>query len=173
MSRKDRYYIDVYNLKNGIHQYSFDIDDLFFSFYENTFTDKGKGSVSVTVDKAENLITVTFDVDVQVELICDRSLEKFDYPIKKQEKLLFKYGDEEQELDVDVLMITKDTQRINLGQHIFEYIGLSIPYKKLHPRFEEIEEEQDELIFRTDSEEEDENAEDPRWAALKKLKGDN
>jgi len=49
---------------------------------------------------------------------------------------------------------------------------LSIPIKKLHPRFK-AEEEDDEsdvkIVYRTSEEEENEHV-DPRWEKLKKLK---
>ena len=171
MSKKDKFFIDIYNLKNGEHQYTFDIDDQFFSYFGDFLTEHGKGEAGITVDKTDHLINVLFDIDVKVELTCDRTLEQFEYPIQKQEKLIFKYGEEEKELDADIIMITRETQRINLGRHLFDYIGLSIPYKKLHPRFAGEDKEQDELIFQTRSdEEENTNAEDPRWEALKKLK---
>ena len=171
MSRKDRFYIDVYHLKNGIHQYDFEIDDQFFQDFGTEFTEHGKGTAMVTLDKTDSLISATFDLDLKVELTCDRSLEKFEFPVIQKEKLLFKYGEEEQELDVDVLMITKDTQRINFGKHLHDYIGLAIPYKKVHPNYTNIEEEEDEIFFQTHPDASDEEqAEDPRWEALKKLK---
>lgn len=173
VSRKDRYYIDVYNLNNGIHQYNFDIEESFFSLFDNNFIEKGEGKAVITIDKSDHLINATFEIDVNIELTCDRTLEKFQYPVARKQLMLFKYGEEEQELDIDVMVITRDTQRINLGQHLLDYIGLAIPYKKLHPRFADEDKEQDELIFQTASDEdvdEDNNAEDPRWEALKKLK---
>lgn len=174
MSTKNKFYIDVFNLKNGVHEYDFDIDDNFFGSFGNAFTEHGKGQAKVRLDKTENLITAIFDIDLKVELTCDRSLEKFDFPIIQREKLLYKYGEEEQELDIDVYTITKNTQRIDLGKHLHDYIGLAIPYKKLHPKFADVEEEQDELIFQTQVDDEaEEEKEDPRWAALKKLKNDD
>ncbi|MGK7389694.1 MAG: YceD family protein [Candidatus Cyclobacteriaceae bacterium M2_1C_046] len=171
MSKRDRYYIDIFGLKNGTHQFDFIIDDNFFQAHENSFSDKGKGVANVTLEKTENHVNVTLDIDVNVMLTCDRSLENFEFPIKIEKSVIFKYGEEEQELDVDLFMIEHEAQRLNLGQHIFDYIGLSIPYKKLHPRFEVDEEkDQDELIFQTPVAEEDEKEIDPRWAALKKFK---
>ena len=35
----------------------------------------------------------------------------------------------------DLLQITTDTQNINVAQHLFDYIGLAVPMKKLHPRY--------------------------------------
>lgn len=171
MSKKDRFYIDIYKLKNGIHQYNFEIGEEFFSSFVHGFANTGKGIAKVTLDKTETLISVTFDLDLKVELTCDRSLEKFEFPVLQREKMLFKYGEEEQELDVDVQMITENTQRIDLGKHLHDYIGLAIPYKKLHPKYMDVDQEQDELIFQTKTDkEEDQITEDPRWEALKKLK---
>jgi uncharacterized metal-binding protein YceD (DUF177 family) len=85
---------------------------------------------------------------------------------------------------VNVLQIVPETQYINVAQHLYDYIGLAIPMKKLHPRFVEEDQEREDdpeaeglLIYSTGSEgEEDEDDDDedgpldPRFAALKKLK---
>jgi uncharacterized metal-binding protein YceD (DUF177 family) len=88
------------------------------------------------------------------------------------------------ELDVNVLQIVPETQYLNIAQHLYDYIGLAIPMKKLHPRFVEEDQAREEeadteglLIYSTGSEadeNEDDDDEDgpvdPRFAALKKLK---
>ncbi|WP_192825281.1 hypothetical protein [Rufibacter sp. LB8] len=51
-----------------------------------------------------------------------------------------RYGPEDLELDVNVLQIVPETQYINVAQHLYDYIGLALPMKKLHPRF--VEEDQ-------------------------------
>lgn len=118
-------------------------------------------------------MTADFQIDAEVELICDRSLEPFMFPIKKSENLLIKFGEEDVELGDEIISIHRDTQSLNIAQNIFEYLTISIPMKKLHPKFEG-EEETDELIYSSDDfvEEEEENEEtlDPRWEALRNLK---
>ena len=92
-------------------------------------------------------------------------------PIEETNKVIFKYGQEEQELDHDVLMITNETQQIDVGQFIFEFIGLAVPMKKLHPRFNDNIEESDALIYRTEEEPVDDHSDpDPRWSKLNELK---
>jgi hypothetical protein len=61
-------------------------------------------------------------------------------------------------------------QQWDLAPYIRDFIGVAIPMKKLHPRFDE--EESPDLIFQTQTsvETEDDNNTDPRWDALKKLK---
>jgi uncharacterized protein len=79
-----------------------------------------------------------------------------------------------------VIIIPRDIQKLNLAQYIYEFIGLSIPMKKLHPKFQDEEDEDDEnetkLVYRSEDGKKDnkENEEgdgiDPRWNALKDLK---
>jgi len=42
-----------------------------------------------------------------------------------------------------VMIILNNTQTINIADLLFEFIGLQVPMKKLHPRFQEEEEEED------------------------------
>jgi uncharacterized metal-binding protein YceD (DUF177 family) len=67
--------------------------------------------------------------------------------------------------------------KLNLSQDIFDFIALEVPMKKLHPRFlvEGTDTERDEFIYTTDRADANqtksaEEATDPRWAALQKLK---
>jgi uncharacterized metal-binding protein YceD (DUF177 family) len=121
-----------------------------------------------------------------VQLTCDRSLELFDHPLDFTEKMIYKYGLEEQEIDEDVYMITRDTPSINVAQLIYEYILLALPAKKIHPDYrnelddEDLEVEGGYVYIDTDGEEdgasedaspEEENKPvDPRWEQLMKLK---
>nr|WP_255709841.1 DUF177 domain-containing protein [Pontibacter harenae] len=130
------------------------------------------------------MLTFHFDIKGHVRLICDRSLEEFDYPLDIQQVFRIRYGEEDAELDDDLWQIKSNTQSINIAQHLYDYIGLSLPMKKLHPRFvEEMENDEDNdediLIYSSrdhDKEGDDENDEDdedddidPRWNALRNL----
>ncbi|NJL14081.1 MAG: DUF177 domain-containing protein [Microscillaceae bacterium] len=76
-------------------------------------------------------------------------------------------------------MIARDKVMLDLSQYIYEYIGLAIPMKRLHPRYQEeaqADEENETLVYQSGGEPEatTETAPpaqaDPRWEALKKLK---
>jgi uncharacterized metal-binding protein YceD (DUF177 family) len=73
-------------------------------------------------------------------------------------------------------MIHRDSDHLELGQYIYEFIGLAIPMKKLHPRYEgelDLEDESEgKIIYTSGSDSGDEGDEDidPRWEQLKKLK---
>ncbi len=171
MNLLDRYHIDIFKLSNAIHDYDFKFDDEFFAGFEDSIVSVGEGAVKAKIEKNESFIKLTIDIDAKIELECDRSLDKFNYPIKVSNAIIFKYGEEEQELDDEIVVITRNTQRLNIAQYIYEFIGTEIPMKKLHPRFDDSD-DKDELIYRSesDTEEKDDNEVDPRWNALKNLK---
>ncbi len=173
MRALDNYRIDIYKLPNKTHSFDFEFENSFFELFEDSIIEKGKGTCHLELMKEETMMTADFQIDAEVELICDRSLEPFMFPIKKSENLLIKFGEEDVELGDEIISIHRDTQSLNIAQNIFEYLTISIPMKKLHPKFEG-EEETDELIYSSDDfvEEEEENEEtlDPRWEALRNLK---
>ncbi len=92
--------------------------------------------------------------------------------------MTFKYGEEFKELSEEIIQIPFDTQKLNVAQYIYEFIGVQVPMKKLHPKFRKEEEDEDDdtntkLIYKSDLlEDEDTFNTDPRWDALKKIKKD-
>jgi uncharacterized metal-binding protein YceD (DUF177 family) len=173
------YNINLVNLGDKRHEYDFDLDNSFFELFEQTLVNGGHLKAHVVLDKSPLLLHFEIRIQGEVNLTCDRSLENFDYPMDITETLLVRYGAEALELDDNVLQIPHETQALNMAQHLFDYIGLAIPMKKLHPRFEVDESsEGDILIYSTAQEEQsgpdadakpDDGPVDPRWEILKKL----
>jgi DUF177 domain-containing protein len=169
--------IQIFNLALGDHTFEFEIDETLFEAFDNEIVKKGSLKATIELRMSEALIEMNFQIEGSVELECDRSLDLFDYPLKFEKRMLYKLGDIEEELSEDVLVISRDTQTINVASLIFEFIGVEIPMKKLHPRFHDEAEnlEEDEvgmLIFssETDTEQEENPEPDERWSALKNLK---
>ena len=166
--------IDIISLAFKLHEYEFKIDNRLFGLYEHSLIEKGSGNCKLFLNKTETMMTLTFEIDAQVELVCDRSLDLFDYPIHLKETLIIKFGEENYSLSEDVLVIKDDTPTIGVDEYIYEFISLAVPLKKLHPRYEATEDEQPDLIYTsTKDDESDVEQSDPRWDALKKLKGNN
>ncbi len=175
--------IDIYKLTSKEYKYQYQIDQSFFVHFENSPVEQAKLDAEITLDIQENLITAHFDIRGTVELECDRSLEKFDHPVTIQERMIYQYGEEEQELDDDIVMITDDTQTINIAQYLYEFINLAVPMRKVHPKYAEEDNPhvEGEIIFSSSSnarqeakeDEENDDAIDPRWNALKNLKNLN
>ena len=124
------------------NEVTYQLDDRFFKLFEGSLLEKGRLDVRVKLDKTPRHIQLFFAIQGQVELSCDRTLVLFDYPIHIEQVVHFKIGDENKELDVDLYMIDRQASTIELAQHIYDFVNLAIPMKRLHPRFS-IEEEMD------------------------------
>ncbi|AHJ98192.1 YceD family protein [Hymenobacter swuensis] len=176
MKKDSQYDINIARLADKTHHFAFDLDRSFFELFDQELIPDGSVHADITLTKTERLITVDFDLRGTVRQVCDRSLDDYDQKIDAQEQLLVRFGEETQELDDNVLQITPDTQTLPLAQHLFDYIGLALPMKKLHPRFQNEPDENPDadatLIFTTRKEGEDDSDDDdtdPRWNALKNL----
>lgn len=171
------YTVNIVGLANKLHHFDFEVGNDFFDKFGTEILTEGSLKAEVALDKRETFIDATFVIDGVVTLICDRSLETFQHPIKTKRKIVFKYGDKDEELSDEIVMIHRDSDTLELGQYIFEFIALEVPMKKLHPRFREEETEDDASegkIIYTSKPSQDENRIDgddidPRWDILKNL----
>ena len=174
------YGVNIIGLSNKVHQFDFEIGDEFFRQYGNNLVSQGTFRAEVALDKHETFIGADFKIKGTATLTCDRSLEPFEYPIWTTKKILFKYGETDEEISDEIIMINRDTATLELGQYIYEFIALAIPMKKLHPRFRTEDITDDEtaegkIVYSSgsaDNEGGDDNDDniDPRWNILKKLK---
>ena len=173
MGKQELYNIEVIGLGNEKHTFDFVIDAVFFASFASDIIEKGNLKVNITIEKSETMIQTSLSAEGWVELACDRTLEKFNFDVKFEKPLFFKYGDTFEELSEDVIRIPSNLEAINFAQYIYEYIILSLPTKRLHPKFaSEDETLEDEIVFYSEeeNEEQQENQTDVRWAALKNLK---
>src|ERR1043165_1025952 len=128
--------INITGLSNKDHQFDFQIGNEFFRHYGTGIVSEGDLNAVVTLDKRETMIEARFEIKGNVKLICDRSLDPFQYPLKLEKKVIFKFGDADEELSDEIIMIHRDSDHLELGQYIYEFILLAVPMKKLHPRYE-------------------------------------
>ena len=176
MTNLQDFSIDIYKLTNKVYEYQYGVDETFFALFERSTIEKGQLKVVVAFDKQETLITARFMIDGAVTLLCDRSLEEFEHPLHVEETLLYQYGEEEEELTDEIMVITQHTQQINVAQPIYEFIALAVPMKRLHPKYANDEQPfvEGEIVFSSPPDHEAETAADtaadPRWDILKKLK---
>jgi len=180
--------IEVIKFLEGKYEIDFEIGKEFFQHFEdNELLDEGRLTVRVLMDKGANLIEMNFLISGEVKLTCDRSLEEYFEPLEINERILFKYGEVEEEINEEVYMITRDTSKVNVAQFIYEFVLLGLPAKKIHPdhrtEFDEEDfeaegtyayidgdnEEDSEAEPSADQDQKEENT-DPRWELLKKLK---
>ena len=176
MKKESQYDLNLVKLGPKMVRFDYELGTDFFALFETPLVEQGQLHAEVEATRTERLLTLNFHITGTVGLTCDRSLDEYDQPLDIEETLLVRFGNENKELNDNVLQVTPDTQVLPLAQHLYDYIGLALPMKRLHPRFQNEPDDQPDAptkhIFSTrndqDDSDDDEPA-DPRWAALRNL----
>ena len=172
-----KYDIAFKGLREGRHQFEFDIDDKFFEKFENSEVVIGDLKAAVELTKQSTLMIIEMAVEGTVELLCDRCLENYNQAVSNESKMYIKFGAEAEELNDDVIVLPLEENQINIAQYLYELIILGLPIKHVHPDDEEgnsacnpemLDKLNEYLVEELDEEENDEPI-DERWSELKKL----
>jgi uncharacterized metal-binding protein YceD (DUF177 family) len=136
MSHRREYEIAFVGLKPGEHYFTYEINDKFFEDFQQQDFSNCKAIVKLTLDKKFGFMLSKFDVDGQVELICDRCGNNLRLQLWDEFKLVVKMVDNpdvmnEQEEDPDVYYISKGESHLHVADWIYEFINLSIPMQRM------------------------------------------
>jgi uncharacterized metal-binding protein YceD (DUF177 family) len=123
-------------LKDGLHQFQFDVVKQFFSSFENSLISDGKLDVKLDMDKRPDLIILDFHLKGFIWDQCDRCLSNIPIPLEANSELLIKYADEPKE-EEEIIYLTGKESNLNLAKYIYEIIHLNIPIRKLRDCEEE------------------------------------
>lgn len=164
-------------LKIGKHQFEFDIDNSFFEAFDYALIKKGDLKATVELDKQETMLILQIHIVGTVKLDCDKCLAEFNSPLDITERQIVKFAEDELESDdLEIIILNKKESTIDLAGVLYEFISVSVPFIKICEENGDGELCDQEMIARlenlapgTEQQEETTNN-DPRWAALKKLK---
>jgi len=166
MKALQEFVIPFMGLKEGMHDYAFDIEAEFFESFEYSEVKQGDIHVDVSMERRDRMLIFNFSIHGKVQLPCDRCLSTMELPINGKERLIIKFGKEWTEESAEILIIPETDSSIDISSFIYEYIMLILPYKRMHP---EGEGRCDQAIV--DKLEQHVSTEaDPRWEVLKNLK---
>lgn len=128
-----QYSIAYKGLKNGKHDFHFEVDGKLFEAYESADIKGGSCRVDVALERAETMLTLDVTIRGDVVTECDRCLEDCAVPIDFQGRLVVKFSDELRDYDGEVMWLSPAQSEIELAQYIYESIVLSLPYQRVHP----------------------------------------
>ncbi|WP_417428497.1 YceD family protein [Halpernia sp.] len=172
MDKFRNYDIAFSGLKDGKHNFRFEVNQAFFNLFETEqeFSNP-KITADVLLNKHSTFLEIEINVAGTIQLVCDITTSEFDYPIENQIKVLVKFGEIYDDSDVDVIVIPHKDNAFNIAQLLYEDVVLTVPMKKVSPK---LSKEDIALLekFSPNEETETEKEEDidPRWNALKNLK---
>lgn len=165
-------------LKEGLHEFHFEIENKFFEQLDYSEIKKAKLAVELVFDKRPNMLILNFDIKGKVEVMCDKCTDDFWMKVSANEELICKFG-EGFSIDEKIIFIGENEIELDLTQPIYELTIVSIPSKRVHEDGEcnqEMLKAMDNYLMVESDEDEPVNDDiiedeiDPRWSALKKLK---
>lgn len=130
------YSIAYKGLRNGTHEFHFEVGKPLFEAFESSEIKDGRCDVEVVLDRGESMLAADVRIEGHVVVPCDRCLEDCRIPIDFEGRLLVKFSDEPREYDGEVLWLLPGEDEVDLSQYIYESIVLSLPYQRVHPEGE-------------------------------------
>ncbi|HLS11211.1 MAG TPA: DUF177 domain-containing protein [Flavobacteriaceae bacterium] len=177
MKELTQFKIPISGLKQGIHQFTYDIDKTFFTYfdYEEFWDSLLKLDVELTVNSTS--LEFALHIVGQVGVHCFVTNEAYMQPVEDTYRLAVRFGDTYNDDLEDILVIPHGSLEVDIKQYVYETIILSVPARLVHPGVEdgslksEVKDILDELRVDEPTEGTDDSEEetDPRWDELKKL----
>ena len=176
--------ISFIGIKDGMHQFEYEIDNKFFDFFNYDEFYNSKVKVVLSFLKKPTMFELTFNCNGWVEVDCDLTSERFHQPIDASMDLIVKFGDEYNDENEELVIIPHADYKINVAQYIYEAIVLTVPIKRIHPgvsdgtlqsdvldklRELEVKNIEEEQIEEEQQEIDTEEHIDPRWDKLKNI----
>ncbi|MEO5909690.1 MAG: DUF177 domain-containing protein [Pelobium sp.] len=175
MKALKQYSIPFTGLKNGQHQFNYDVDFHFFNEFEYSLVKNGLLKVDLVLDKQETMMVLEFHIQGSIFLSCDKCLADFPYQLDTKDRLIAKFSDIEEELDSEeVVILTKNENEIDVSPFIYEMINLAAPYINLCEDPGNMDSCDQEMLAKvaelSEGQEEKIEKSDPRWDILKNIR---
>jgi len=179
MGRRD-YDIAFVGLKQGIHEYEYQVNDKFFEAYQQQDFRNCRANIKLSLDKQNGFMLLKFEIGGTLEVTCDRCgsttlplhlWDEFNVVVKLAEE---PDSMNEQEEDPDVYYIGRGESHLHIGDWIYEFINLSIPMQRMCSE-EKMGSQycnNDVLDMLRKGEDEPNDNDNPIWKGLEKLKKD-
>ncbi len=127
--------------------------------------------IHLTVTKSSVMVVLDIKVSGTVHVECHRCLEEFEMPLDMRKTIIVKTTGEDTEVDGDNIIRADNAHDIQLAQHFYDVVSLSIPLKITHPDNVSGGMGCNEETLRTIAKYmvKNENQNDPRWDLLKNI----
>jgi uncharacterized metal-binding protein YceD (DUF177 family) len=130
MKVTNEFLIPFIGLKQGKHQFEYQITKAFFDDFDYDEFESADIKVNVVLEKKSTMLELAFKHKGTIHVPCDLTGEMFDLPIKGKIKLVVQFGDEFNNDNEELLILPHGEHQIDIRQYVYEMIALSVPLKK-------------------------------------------
>lgn len=175
MNDMKEFRIPFIGLKEGKHNFEFDINQSFFDSFEYEEFNNTAIKVGLVLNKKSTMMELDFVAQGTINVNCDLTNEPFNQEIQSDLKLIIKFGEEFNDENEEILVLPHGEHQVEVQQYIYEMIVLAKPSKLVHPGVEDgtLESEMlskiEEYKIKENNDEEGSEEIDPRWNKLKNL----
>ena len=137
MAKSDdkQFIIPFVGLKQGKHEFSFDITDAFFETFEYSIIQQGDVHIDFVLDKKDTMMVGEFQLEGHVKTACGRCNDSIEIPIEGEFKLVYKFATEDEE-DEAIVVIFPEEFEINVKNSLLEFMNVLLPSRSIHPEGE-------------------------------------
>jgi len=118
-------------LSTGAHRFEFDANDRFFEQLEDSLIRAGDVKVMMELVKKATHLELSFTLSGHVVDECDRCAVDYHQPVSGEYRMFIKFGDALEDVDDELMMIPHGSYELDVSQMVYEFIGLSIPLRKV------------------------------------------
>ena len=163
-------------LKEGEHDYQYELDKAFFEEFSYADFSDAKFDVRTKLIKKAHAMELEVSIEGQALVQCDVSLDYFWLPLSTQGRLEIKFGSGFDDTNDEVLWLPETEHSFNVAQYLFELAALAKPLKTVDPEVKAGKKAQETLRrleeLSPDNQQASANKDqdiDPRWEKLRDL----
>lgn len=176
-------WIDVALLKEGVYEYKYLLDDIFFQCFKQSIIQKARLNAYVQLKKSHYGIDTKLYIEGEVIVPCDMCGEDFSVSVQAKDEVIYRYKENyseqereklEEKEEKELRWISVLDKNINTGQELYEIAHIELPMR-LRPAQKDgvcivCKKNPDEWLKKIGKSENDTEEIDPRWNELKKFK---
>ncbi len=169
MNTLNEYIVSVQGIKNGLHQFDYDVNKDFLDHFE--YKDLLDAHVHAHVNMFKNNRIFDLEIHITGDVLseCDRCTDELSIPVDFMYHLVIKLEDGATD-DDDIIFMPESSTEINLAPYVYEALVFSIPMRKVHADDEHGNSLcNEDMIRRLKEYMIQDTPTDPRWDALKGL----
>jgi Predicted metal-binding, possibly nucleic acid-binding protein len=136
MGNRREFDIAFVGLKPGLHEFTYEVDDKFFSSYSGADFTNCKAKIKLSLEKNTSFLMARFEIGGVVDVVCDRCGNPLAMDLWDEFNMVIKLVDNPDEMnateeDPDIYYISRTESHLHVADWIYEFVSLSIPMQRM------------------------------------------
>ncbi len=122
--------LKISHLSDGVHEFNLIVSPSVCGLKEHEYFHEPI-YVNIYLQKFQQNFVIDVNLITQVQLVCDRCLTKFNFPINTRERLTFSYDKELAGTDDEIKVLDSKAYYVDLSEDVRDFLLLALPSKML------------------------------------------